>query len=267
MSSLSQLPQVQATCYLTPLREGGSLPAVVEADNQGTYVLKFRGAGQGIKVLVAEVIVGEIARLLGLPMPELVLMELDPVLGRAEPDPEIQELIKASAGLNLGMDYLPGSITFDPLAAEVLQADPLLAAKIVWLDALVTNIDRTPRNPNLLIWHRKLWLIDHGAALYFQHSWQDYLARSQQPFAAIKDHVLLPFVSAETIQEVDAVFAPLLDTQALKAILELVPESWLVDERFSGPELQRQAYLDYLQRRLQGPRAYVQGILQALPVS
>lgn len=259
------LPIHQTTCYLTPLREGGSLPGIVEASNAGTYVLKFRGAGQGVKSLIAEVIVGEMARLLDLPMPELVLLELDPVLGRAEPDPEIQELIKASAGLNLGMDYLPGSISFDPLATEVLTADPLLAAKIVWLDALTTNIDRTARNPNLLIWHQRLWLIDHGASLYFQHSWQDYLARSQQPFTPIREHVLWPRVSAADLQAVDQLFRPRLHPEALAGILALLPDDWLSDSRFDHPAAQRQAYGDYLQQRLHGG-VFVQDMLQALAV-
>ena len=259
------LPVYQTTCYLTPLREGGSLPGIVEASNAGTYVLKFRGAGQGVKSLIAEVIVGEMARLLDLPMPELVLLELDPVLGRAEPDPEIQELIKASAGLNLGMDYLPGSISFDPLATEVLAPDPLLAAKIVWLDALTTNIDRTARNPNLLIWHQRLWLIDHGASLYFQHSWQDYLARSQQPFAPIREHVLWPCVSAADLQAVDQAFRPRLHAEALAAILALLPDDWLSDSRFDSPAAQRQAYGDYLAQRLHSG-VFVQAMLQALEV-
>ncbi|MGE3727487.1 MAG: HipA family kinase, partial [Candidatus Sericytochromatia bacterium] len=163
---IKELRTVQVTRYLTPLREGGSLPAIVEGDDDGTYVLKFRGAGQGLRVLVAELIVGEMARILGFRMPELVLMELDPVLGRAEPDPEIQELIQASAGLNLALDYLPGSITFDPLVPKPMMQDPQLASEIVWLDAGGSNVDRTARNANMLIWHKQLWWIDHGAALF-----------------------------------------------------------------------------------------------------
>jgi len=181
---------VTATRYVTPLREGGSLPAIVEADDDGMYVLKFRGAGQGQKVLVAELICGELGRALGLPVPELVFVELNAALGRNEPDFEIKALIEASVGLNLALDYLPGAFGFDPLQAT--QVDPALAARIVWFDALLTNVDRTPRNPNLLLWHRQLWLIDHGAALYVHHTWTDYQRRARMPFAAIKDHVLLP---------------------------------------------------------------------------
>src|SRR5207253_2723401 len=181
------------TRYVTPLREGGSLPAIVEADDDGLYVLKFRGAGQGTKALIAELVAGEIGRALGLPVPEIVLMELDPVLGRSEPDYEIQSLIKASAGLNLGLDYLPGALAFNPLDASRL--DPLLASSIVWFDAYVTNVDRTPRNTNMLFWHRRLMLIDHGAALYFHHVGTNYIERSRTPFTSIKSHVLLPVAS------------------------------------------------------------------------
>ena len=181
------LRTVTATRYVTPLREGGSLPAIVEADDDGLYVLKFRGAGQGPKALAAEIVAGELARGLGLPVPELVLIELDPALGNAEPDPEIQDLIAASAGINLGVDFLPGSLPYDPTRPP----DPELAADVVWLDALITNVDRTPRNPNLLRWHSNLYLIDHGAALYAFHG-ADPLAARAAPFPPIRDHVLLP---------------------------------------------------------------------------
>ena len=197
------LRTVAATRYVTPLREGGSLPAIVEADDDGLYVLKFRGAGQGPKALVAEVVAGEIGRALGLPVPEIVLVDLDPDLARTEPDPEIQHLIKASAGLNLALDYLPGSVMFDPVAE---QPDAELASSIVWFDAYATNLDRTARNTNMLMWHRRLHLIDHGAALYFHHGGDDYLARSEDPFPMIKDHVLLPLASA--LREADARLAP-----------------------------------------------------------
>src|SRR3954468_5904158 len=168
-----------ATRYVAPLHEGGSLPAIVEANDEGLYVLKFRGAGQGPKALIAELVAGEIARVAGLPVPEIVFIELDADLARTEPDPEIQELIRASAGLNLALDYLPGSITFDPL---FLAPDELLASRIVWFDAFVTNVDRTPRNSNLLVWHKKLWLIDHGASIYFHHDWTGYCERSTSRF-------------------------------------------------------------------------------------
>src|SRR5688572_18450852 len=194
---------VNAARYVTPLREGGSLPAIIEADDEGMYVLKFSGAGQGAKTLVAELIAGEIGRALDLPVPELVFVELDIDLARTEPDPEIQQLIRASAGLNIGLDYLPGAVMFDPI---VEQPDAELASAIVWFDALVTNVDRTARNTNLLMWHRQLRLIDHGAALYFHHSWTDPLARARDPFALIKDHVLLKFASR--LNEADAGLAP-----------------------------------------------------------
>src|SRR5882762_4687826 len=189
---------VVATRYVTPLREGGSLPAIIEADDDGMYVLKFRGAGQGPKALIAELVAGEVARAAGLPVPEIVFVELDPELARAEPDPEIQDLIRASTGLNLALDYLPGSVMFDPVAE---QPDADLASAIVWFDAYVTNIDRTARNTNMLMWHRRLWLIDHGAALYFHHSWTNYRERSSDAFPLIKDHVLLKL--AGSLPEID----------------------------------------------------------------
>jgi hypothetical protein len=236
---------VSATRYVTPLREGGSLPGLVEADDDGLYVLKFRGAGQGAQALVAELVAGEIGRALGLPVPELVLVELDAGLGRAEPDPEIQDLILASDGLNLGMDFLPGAVAFGPLAGAEL--DQELAAAVVWFDALVTNIDRTPRNPNLLMWHDRLWLIDHGAALYVHHGDGDAVARAGEPFAPIRDHVLLPW--AGSIAEADARLAPRLDADVIKAIFDQVPESWL-------PAPARGVQAKYLVRRLREPRAF-----------
>lgn len=252
-----QLRHVNATRYLTPLREGGSLPAIIEADDDGTYVIKFRGAGQGIRALIAELLVGEIARVLGFRMPELVYMELDPVLGRAEPDPEIQELIKASEGLNLAMDYLPGSITFDPLVPQPIETDPGLASRIVWLDAYTTNVDRTTRNANMLVWHKQLWLIDHGAALFFHHSWQDYKARSTSRFPLIKDHILL--LQATQLQEADAELSAKLTPEILTAIVDLIPDDWLGDvPELESPAAHRAAYVDYLVTRLQAPRAFVE---------
>lgn len=251
------LRTLTATRYVTPLREGGSLPAIIEADDEGLYVLKFRGAGQGLKVLVAEVVAGEIARALGLAVPEIVLVELDPDLARTEPDPEIQELIKASAGLNLALDYLPGAITFDPVADK---PDAQLASSIVWFDAFVTNIDRSPRNVNMLSWHRRLWLIDHGAALYFHHGPMDWLARdwlerSRDPFAQIKDHVLLPFAAA--LEEADAKSAARLTPEVLRDIVALVPDGWVEG---SG---RRSAYTEYLARRLEKPRAFAGEAIRA----
>src|SRR4051794_21731788 len=216
------LRTVRATRYVTPLREGGSLPAIVEADDDGMYVLKFRGAGQGPKALVAELVAGEIARAAGLPVPEIVFVQLDPELARTEPDPEIQDLIRASAGLNLALDYLPGSITFDPV---VDKPEPDLASAVVWFDAYVTNVDRTPRNTNLLMWHRRLWLIDHGAALYFHHDWQNYVERSRSPFPLIKEHVLLPFASA--LGEADARLSAHLSPDLIREVLSLIPDEWL----------------------------------------
>jgi hypothetical protein len=248
------LRTVCATRYVTPLREGGSLPAVIEADDDGMYVLKFRGAGQGAKALIAELVAGEIARALGLPVPEIVFVQLDGEMARTEPDPEIQELIRASAGLNLALDYLPGSVTFDPLAERV---DPDLASRIVWFDAFVSNIDRTPRNANLLMWHQRLWLIDHGAALYFHHQWDDFMVRSSRPFAAIADHVLLPF--ADRLDAVDGEMARRLDAATLETIVERIPDSWLVDDSpFATPTRHREAYFRYLSNRLAAPRAYLQ---------
>ena len=253
------LRTVTATRYITPLREGGSLPAIVEADDDGLYVLKFVGAGQGARALIAELVAGEIARALGLPIPEIVFAHIDAELARTEPDAEIQDLIRASAdllrgsaGLNLALDYLPGSVTFDPL---MLKVEAELASRIVWFDAFVTNLDRTPRNTNLLVWHGKLWLIDHGAALYFQHDWRDHLARATSPFALIKDHVLLPFASE--IAQVDDPMVAVLTPQRLTAIVQLIPDVWLQDEpTFASKAEHRAAYLTYMQRRLEAPRAF-----------
>jgi hypothetical protein len=246
---------VTATRYVTPLREGGSLPAVVEADDDGLYVLKFRGAGQGPKVLVAELICGEIGRALGLPIPELVFVELDSALGRNEPDSEIQALVAASGGLNLGMDFLPGALGFDHTA--LAGVDAVLAAQVVWFDALITNVDRTPRNPNLLLWHRQLWLIDHGAALFFHHAWGDYLARARSPFAAIRDHVLLPV--AGDVRAADALLTPRVTRELVERVVEAVPEAWLAgDAPFADASEHRAAYVEYVMTRLEGPRAFVE---------
>ncbi len=252
------LRTVEATRYVTPLREGGSLPAIVEADDLGTYVLKFRGAGQGPKALIAEIVAGEIARTLGLLVPEIVLVNLDPALARAEPDVEIQDLIQASAGLNLALDYLPGSLGFDPL---VEPPGAGLASRILWFDAFVTNVDRTPRNPNLLTWHGRLWLIDHGASLYFHHAWRDWRAASKRQFAA-SDHVLLPFAGA--IPEANAELATLLAGGVLREIVDLVPEEWLRDEPgFADTSAVRAAYVEFLESRLEEPRGWVWALEEA----
>lgn len=254
-----KLRTVTATRYVTPLREGGSLPAIIEADDDGLYVLKFRGAGQGPKALIAELIVGEIGRALGLPIPEIVFVDLDPVLGRSEADPEIQDLIKASAGLNLALDYLPGSITFDPL---VEKPETGMASAIVWFDAYTTNVDRTPRNTNMLVWHKRLWLIDHGAALYFHHSWADYLERSHSPFTQIREHVLLP--TAFALQEADAMLNGRLTPDVIHSIVELVPETWLGGEpQFASLEAHRAGYAQYLLRRLGSSRIFVEEAMNA----
>lgn len=241
------LRSVLATRYVTPLREGGSLPAIVEADDDGMYVAKFRGAAQGPRALVAEVIAGEIGRTLGLPVPDIVFVTIDPEFGRAEPHQEIQELLERSAGLNLGIDYLPGSLTFDPVIKPPPPAD--LAARIVWFDALITNVDRTARNTNMLRWHQNLWLIDHGAAMYFHHTWHDVATQAQTPFTRISDHVLLPF--AGPIPEVDAALRPILTEAVLTEIVAQVPAAWLGTEAaFDSVEAHRAAYVDYFLRRL-----------------
>lgn len=253
------LRTVVATRYVTPLREGGSLPAIIEADDDGMYVLKFRGAGQGPKALIAELVAGEIARATGLLMPEIVFVELDPELARTEPDPEIQDLIRASAGLNLALDYLPGSVTFDPVAEK---PDADLASAIVWFDAYVTNVDRTPRNTNMLMWHRRLWLIDHGAALYFHHSWNNYLQRSRDPFPMIKDHVLLQFASA--LQAIDSKMTGLVTPDIIDSIVKLIPDSWLVgDSLFAGSNQRRDAYREYLLSRLEPPHVFLEEAIRA----
>jgi HipA-like protein len=240
------LRTVNATRYVTPLREGGSLPAIIEADDDGLYVLKFRGAGQGAKALIAELIAGEIARTIGLRVPEIVFVELDSELARAEPDPEIQDLIRASAGLNLALDYLPGSVMFDPLA-ETPTAD--LASAIVWFDAYVTNVDRTPRNTNMLMWHRQLWLIDHGSSLYFHHRWENILERSLDPFPLIKHHVLLQFASA--LREADSLMTRRITPEIIERIVNLIPDAWLIGDSSAGDSSQRRnAYIEYLLSRL-----------------
>ena len=241
MSVSTALRPVAAIRYVTPLREGGSLPGLVEADDDGLYVVKFRGAGQGLRALVAEVIVGELARRLGQLVPELVEVELDPVLGAAEPDPEIQELIAGSAGSNLGVDYLPGSLPYT--AGGPYRPDARLAADIVWLDALTTNVDRTPRNPNMLIWHDRLWLIDHGAALYLHHGGLDPEAHAERPFPLIAEHVLLPL--AGSIVEAHERLAPAVDRALIAEVVALVPAGWFAGD---GAE----TYVEYLVRRVQG---------------
>lgn len=249
------LRTVTVTRYVTPLREGGSLPAIVEADDDGLYVLKFRGAGQGPRALVAELVAGELARVLGLPVPELVFAVLDRELARTEPDPEIHQLIHDSAGLNLALDYLPGSITFDPII-HVLDRD--LASRIVWFDAFVSNVDRTARNTNLLMWHRQPWLIDHGATLYFHHAldWAAEEGRARDPFAMIRTHVLR--TRATTLASVDQAMADLVTPAVVETIVAWVPDEWLAVEPGADPAALRIAYARYLLARVASPRPFVE---------
>ncbi|MCB2408056.1 HipA family kinase [Hymenobacter lucidus] len=253
--SIALLRTVEVTRYVTPLREGGSLPALVEADDGFMYVVKFRGAGQGIKALIAELVVGELARVLGLRVPELVFCQLDEAFGRSEPDEEIQDLLRASTGQNLGLHYLGGAITFDALVTTI---EPRLASQIVWLDALTLNVDRTARNTNLLMWHKELWLIDHGAALYVHHAGPGWAAPRPRPFPQVKDHVLLP--QASELREVDAEYRAQLTPEVLAAILALVPDAWL-EEAAAGDataQEQRQSYVQFLLHRLAASENFVQ---------
>jgi hypothetical protein len=218
----SPVRTVNVTRYVTPLREGGSLPAIAEADDGFLYVLKFRGAGQGVKALIADLIGGELARALGLKVPEIVFANLDTAFGRTEPDEEIQDLLKASVGQNLALHYLSGAITYDPVVTVVA---PKPASQIVWLDCLLTNVDRTARNTNMLVWNKELWLIDHGASLYFHHSWDNWAEQSLRPFVQVKDHVLLP--QAAELDVVDAEYRAILTEEKIRDIVALIPDEWL----------------------------------------
>ncbi|WP_395062928.1 HipA family kinase [Flavobacterium sp.] len=241
-----ELRTVNVTRYISPLREGGSLPALAEADDDFKYVLKFRGAGHGVKALIAEFLGGQIARYLGLPVPELVFANLDEAFGRTEADEEIQDLLQFSQGLNLGLHYLSGAITYD---AATNDCDEVLASKIVWLDAFITNVDRTFRNTNLLIWRKELWLIDHGAAFYFHHSWDNWKANAVSPFALIKDHVLLP--KATKLEEINTEFTSKLNDTILKEIVNQIPEDWLQWENGAiTPEEIKEVYFQFLSIRL-----------------
>ena len=249
MPEPTRLRTVRATRYVTPLREGGSMPGLVEADDDGLYVVKFRGAGQGLKALVAEVIVGELARACGLRAPELVIVEVDPLLAAAEPDPEIQELVAASGGTNAGLDFLPGALPFSPAAP--VGVTPELAAEVVWLDALCQNVDRTPRNPNMLIWHGDLWLIDHGAALYFHHGWRggvtDPARFAVQPWE-LGEHVLSAYV--DDVPAVDEAMAAAVTDEVLTDLLAAVPDEWLVSvPGAETPDAVRAAYHAFLVAR------------------
>jgi hypothetical protein len=247
---------VQATRYVSPFREGGSLPGLIEADDDGLYVVKFRGAGQGPKTLIAELIAGEIGRALGLNVPELVFFDVPAELAFGEPDQEIRELIERSVGLNLGLDFLPGALPFDLAVKNAAPVNPFLAAEIVWFDAFIANVDRTTRNPNMLRWHDQLWLIDQGAAIYPHHRWQDPADQGRKPFPAIKDHVLLPV--AGSLVEADNRLANRLRDEDLGAIVTMIPDEWLGDDpQAGGPDAQRAAYLSYFRSRLRAPRPFI----------
>ncbi|EIA07934.1 HipA family kinase [Flavobacterium frigoris] len=253
MKTNFNLRTVNVTRYISPLREGGSLPALAEADDDFKYVLKFRGAGHGVKALIAELIGGEIARALGMKMPELVFANLDEAFGRTEADEEIQDLLQGSQGMNLALHFLSGAINFDPVVTVV---DPVLASQIVWLDAYITNVDRTFRNTNMLIWHKELWLIDHGASLYFHHSWTNWEKHAQSPFALIKDHVLLP--QATVLSETDSAFKQLLTPEVLEGIVNLIPEDWLQWEEVEDTAAElRNVYLQFLLTRLNHSEIFI----------
>ncbi|MFZ1306749.1 MAG: HipA family kinase [Ferruginibacter sp.] len=251
--SLPEIRTVNITRYITPLREGGSLPAIVEADDGFLYVLKFRGAGQGVKALIAELIGGEIARTVGLKVPEIVFANIDEAFGRTEPDEEIQDLLKASTGLNLALHYLSGSISFDPAVTKV---DAIQASQIVWLDCLLTNMDRTVRNTNMLWWHKELWLIDHGACLYFHHNPQNWQQQALRPFTLVKDHVLLK--QATELETVNSAFHAVLTNDRIGAIVGLIPDEWLVgDTGFQSTNEHREMYTRFIETRLANSPLFV----------
>jgi hypothetical protein len=253
-----QLRRVKVTRYVTPLREGGSMPAIAEADDDFLYVLKFKGAGQGSNALIAELIGGEIARKLGFNMPEIVFADLDEAFGRTEADEEIQDLLKFSTGLNLALHFLTGAITYDP-GVKLLDAE--LASKIVWLDALLMNMDRTAKNTNMLWWHNELWLIDHGASLYFHHSWNNWEGQAKSPFILIKDHVLLP--QANDLDKVDMEFKSILSTDVLTNVVNLIPDEWLQGTNFDTPDEYRMAYVTFLNSRLNNSSIFVKAAQDA----
>lgn len=253
MGSIPNLRTVNVTRYICPLREGGSLPALAEADDDFKYVLKFKGAGHGVKALIAELIGGEIARVLKLQIPELVYANLDEAFGRMEADEEIQDLLKGSQGLNLALHFLSGAINYDPVVTVV---DPKMASQIVWLDAYITNVDRTFRNTNMLVWHKELWLIDHGASFYFHHSWANWEKHAQSPFSLIKDHVLLP--QASLLEEADALFKSILTNETLQAIVNLIPLEWLDwEDTEQSPEEVREVYFQFLLMRLNHSEIFI----------
>ncbi|WP_034886867.1 HipA family kinase [Gillisia sp. Hel_I_29] len=253
MKNNPELRTVTVTRYITPLREGGSLPALAEADDDFKYVLKFKGAGHGVKALIAELLGCEIARALGFKVPELVYANLDEAFGRTEADEEIQDLLQSSQGLNLALHFLSGAINFDPV---VTQVDPLLASKIVWLDSFITNVDRTFRNTNMLMWHKELWLIDHGASFYFHHSWTNMEKQAKTPFALIKDHVLLP--QASKLEEADLFSKRLLSEEKIRQIVDLIPEEWLNWEGYDENMQEiKETYTQFLLVRLENSEIFL----------
>ena len=252
------LRRINVNRYVTPLREGGSMPAIVEGDDDFLYVLKFKGAGQGTNALIAELIGGEIARKLGFKMPELVFADLDEAFGRTEPDEEIQDLLKFSTGLNLALHYLSGSITYDPGVAKI---DHIMASKIVWLDAFLMNMDRTAKNPNMLVWHKDIWLIDHGASLYFHHSWDNHIKSSLSPFPLIKDHILLS--QASEIENVSQTLIKLLTPDFMEDVVNLIPDEWLQGDNFESPDLYREAYRFFLNNRIKNADIFVKAAIYA----
>lgn len=258
MPKSPEIRSINVTRYLAPLREGGSLPAIAEGDDDFLYVLKFRGAGQGIKTLIAELLGGELGRLGGLKVPEIVFANLDEAFGKTEPDEEIQDLLKASVGLNLALHYLSGSVSFD---AAVTQPDSLLASKIVWLDAVIFNVDRTARNTNMLLWKKELWLIDHGAAFYFHHSWNKREEYIEKPFEQIKDHVLLPF--ANDMLAADEFMKTLFTPDAIAAIVNLLPNEWLTWDETLQPQQLKDAYIHFLNKRIAHSSILVKQIIDA----
>lgn len=254
-----EIRSVQVTRYVTPLKEGGSLPAIAEADDGFSYVVKFRGAGQGIKALVAELIGGELARVLGFKVPEIVFANLDSSFGRTEPDEEIQDLLKASIGENLALHYLSGAITYDPAVTKV---NPQTASRLVWLDALITNMDRTARNANMLTWRGELWLIDHGAALYFHHNWTGHETSKKSPFAMIKDHILLP--QASQLEKADEFCKKLVTAEKLREIIQLIPDEWLQDyDPAYSPEQVKDIYFDFIWYRIQHSEIFLKTAIDA----
>ena len=254
-----KLRTVEVARYITPLREGGSLPAIISSNDEELFVLKFRGAGQGVKALIAEIIGGELARKLGFLVPEIVLAHLDVAFGRAEPDEEIQDLLKTSAGLNMGLKYLQGAMTYDP---SVTVINEMVASMIVWFDAFLTNVDRTNKNTNMLIWNGDLWLIDHGAALYFHHQWDSWETHAAKPFPIIKDHVLLP--RASRIQEADELMKNEISEKMLREVVDLIPVAWLsLPNSDISPQEIKEIYLRYLTKRLEMSHSFTKEINDA----